>query len=84
MHKSSLKERKEFYEKEFDLEKVNSWLKKLPYKPQFFVIDPGSETKIIKYKSKIKKLIFFKPNTSLKELKNKLMLYQTTPLKQAS
>ena len=75
MHKSSLKERKEFYEKEFDLEKVNSWLKKLPYKPQFFVIDPGTETKIIKYKSKIKKLIFFKPNTSLKELKNKLIKY---------
>ena len=75
MHKSSLKERKEFYEKEFNIKKVESWLKKLPYKPQFFVIDPGTETKIIKDKSKIKKLIFFKPYLTLKELKKKLIKY---------
>ena len=61
MHKSSLKERKEFYEKEFNIKKVESWLKKLPYKPQFFVIDSGTETRIIKDKSIFKKLIFFKP-----------------------
>ena len=72
---ASLKDRKEFYEKEFNLKKVASWLKLLPYNPQFFVIDPGTETKIIKDKSKIKKLIFFKPNLTLKELKNKLIKY---------
>jgi DNA primase catalytic subunit len=69
----SLKERKEFYEKEFNLKKVDSWLKKLPYKPQFFVIDPGTETRIIKDKNKIRKLIFFKPNLTLKELREKLI-----------
>ena len=47
---SSLKERKEFYENEFNIKKVKSWLNKLPYKPQFFVIDLGSKTKIIKDK----------------------------------
>lgn len=73
MHKSSLKERKEFYEEEFNIKKVESWLKKLPYFPQFFVIDLGSETKIIKDKKKLKKLIFFRPNLSLKELKEKLI-----------
>jgi len=72
---SSLKERKEFYEHEFNLKKVNSWIKKLPYKPQFFVIDPGSETKIIKDKSKIKKLLYFKPYLTLKELREKLIKY---------
>ncbi|MEK6835660.1 MAG: hypothetical protein AABX55_01425, partial [Nanoarchaeota archaeon] len=72
---ASLKERKEFYEKEFNLKKVKSWLSKLPYKPQFFVIDMGSETKIIKDKSKIKKLIFFKPYLSLKKLREKLIKY---------
>ena len=73
--KTSLKERKEFYEKEFDIKKVSSWIRQLPYKPQFFVIDPGSETKIIKYKNKIKKLIFFKPNITLNELRDKLIKY---------
>lgn len=72
---SSLKEREEFYKKEFNLNKVKSWLKMLPYYPQFFVIDLGSETKIIKDKSKIKKLIFFKPNLNLKGLKKKLIKY---------
>ncbi len=72
---SSLKERKEFYENEFDLKKVSSFLKQLPYKPQFFVIDSGTETKIIKNKSKIGKLIHFHPNISLKELRKKLIKY---------
>lgn len=72
---SSLNERKEFYEKEFDLKKVSSWLNKLPYKPQFFVIDEGTETKIIKDKHNLKKLLFFKPNLTLRELKNKLIKY---------
>lgn len=72
---SSLKERKDFYENEFDIKKVKSWLNKLPYRPQFFVVDLGSETKIIKYKSKLKKLIFFKPYLSLSKLKEKLIKY---------
>ena len=75
MRKALLKDRKEFYEKEFNIKKVASWLKKLPYKPQFFVIDEGSETKIIKDKSKLRKLIFFKPNINLKQLKQKLIKY---------
>ncbi|MEK6835235.1 MAG: hypothetical protein AABX61_03160 [Nanoarchaeota archaeon] len=72
---SSLKDRKEFYEKEFNIKKVASWLKKLPYKPQFFVIDEGSETKILKDKSKFRKLIIFKPHLKLSELKKKLIKY---------
>ncbi len=72
---SSLKDRKEFYKKYFNIKKVSSWIRQLSYKPQFFVVDLGSETKIIKDKSKLKKLIFFKPNISLKELKEKLIKY---------
>ena len=72
---SLLKDRKEFYENEFNIKKVASWLKLLPYKPQLYVIDPGSETKIIKNKSKLKKLIFFKPYLTLKELREKLIKY---------
>jgi DNA primase catalytic subunit len=75
MHNTSLKNRKEFYKKGFDIKKVSSWLKKLPYKPQFFFVDLGTETKIIKDKNKLNKLIFFKPNISLKELKKKLIKY---------
>src|SRR3989344_3896751 len=75
MRKALLKDRKEFYEKEFNIKKVASWLKKLSYKPQFFVIDEGSETRIIKDKSKLRKLIFFKPNINLKQLKQKLIKY---------
>ena len=72
---SSLKERKEFYENEFNIKKVKSFLKQLPYKPQFFVIDEGSETKIIKDKSKLKKLLYFRPNLTLNELRKKLIKY---------
>jgi len=72
---SSLNDRKIFYQNKFNIKKVSSWLKQLPYKPQFFVVDLGSETKIIKDKSKLKKLIFFKPNISLKQLKTKLIKY---------
>ena len=72
---SNLKEREKFYKKEFNIKKVSLWLKQLPYKPQFFVIDPGSETKIVKDKSKFKKLLHFKPNMTLRELKKKLIKY---------
>ena len=70
LRKASLKERKEFYERDFDLNKVKKWFRR---KPQFFVLDLGTDTKIIKDKKKLKKLIILKPNTSYEELKTKLI-----------
>ncbi|MBI2449059.1 hypothetical protein HYV49_02060 [Candidatus Pacearchaeota archaeon] len=72
---ATLQERKEFYEKEFDIKKVESWLNQLPFKPCFFAIDCGTDSGIIKDKSKKGKLIYFKPNLSLKELRKKLIFY---------
>ncbi len=56
---STLEERKEFYEKEFDINKVNRWFRR---KPQLFAVDMGSETRIIKDKSKLNKMISLRPN----------------------
>lgn len=67
---SSLKERKEFYKKEFSIKKVKSWFKE---RPQFFVVDMGTETHIIKDKRRLKKLIILEPNISYNELKEKLI-----------
>lgn len=67
---SNLAERKKFYEQEFSIKKIISWFKE---KPQFFVVDLGSETHIIKDKKKMKKLLILKPNISFKELKKKLI-----------
>lgn len=72
---ATLEERKDFYQKEFSINKANQWLKKINFYPQFFAIDAGTESGIIKDKSKQKKLIIFKPNLSLEELKNKLIKY---------
>lgn len=66
---STLKEREEFYRKEFDISKVRKYFKK---KPQFFAIDYGSETKITKDKSKIGKMIILKPK-NFNELKKELI-----------
>ena len=66
---SLLKERKEFYEKEFSIKKVRSWFKE---RPQFFVVDLGSETGIIKDKKKKDKLLILKPNINYEELRKKL------------
>lgn len=72
---ATLEERKEFYENEFDIKKVESWLNQLPFKPSFFIIDAGTDTGIIKDKTKKKKLAYFKPNLNLKELREKLIFY---------
>ena len=69
---SALNERVYFYKHEFNIKKASSFLAK---KPQFFVIDPGSETKIIKNKSKVGKLTVLKPSISYKELKDRLPKY---------
>ncbi|MEW6063101.1 MAG: DNA primase small subunit domain-containing protein [Nanoarchaeota archaeon] len=70
---ASLKEREEFYKKEFKISKVKKWFNENKIKLRFFVIDPGSDSKIYKYKSK--GLIILKPNISYKELKKKLIKY---------
>ena len=67
---SSLKERKEFYEKEFSIKKVRSWFSD---NPQFFVVDIGTETHIIKDRRRLKKLIILEPDISYNELKEKLI-----------
>lgn len=72
---ATLEERKEFYENEFDIKKVELWLNQLPFQPSFFVIDAGTDSGIIEDKSKAGKLIYFKPNLTLEELKKKLLCY---------
>lgn len=67
---STLKERKQFYEKEFSIKKVKSWFKE---KPQFFVVDLGSESGIIKDKRKKNRLFVLRPNIGYKELRKKLI-----------
>lgn len=68
--KSTLKQREYFYKNKFE---INQLKKFLPFKPQFFVIDPGTETGIIKNKKDINRLIIFPPDISYKELKEKLI-----------
>ena len=68
--KSSLKQREYFYKNKFNIDKLKKFL---PFKPQFFVIDPGTETKIIKNKKEINRLIILKPDISYRELKKKLI-----------
>lgn len=65
---STLKERREFYSREFNQKKALSILK---IKPKYFAVDLGTETKIIKDKRKINRLIYFKS----KNLKKKLIKY---------
>ncbi len=66
---STLEERKEFYEKEFDIKKTFAWL---PLKPQILAVDMGSDTKIIKNKAKLKTMI----NIRNKNVKQKLINYE--------
>lgn len=68
--KSSLEQREYFYKNKFDIEKIKKFL---PIKPQFFLIDMGSETKIIKDKKHLNKLLILKPEISYLELKSKLI-----------
>lgn len=69
--KSSLKEREEFYKNEFDIEALGKWFKK---DPQFFAVDCGTETGIIKDKTKAGRLIILQVK-NLKELRQKLLKY---------
>ena len=68
--KSTLQQREYFYKNKFDINKLKEFL---PFKPQFFVIDPGTETGIIKNKRELNKLIILEPNIPYKRLKEKLI-----------
>lgn len=69
---STLNERREFYEKEFSIEKAKEWFKKnkMPL-PQLCAIDSGTETNIIKNKKWKGKLFYF----LFSELKEKIKKY---------
>ena len=56
---SSLKERGEFYEKEFKIHSSKRWLKN-KFQPQLYVIDVGAETGIAKNRNLTKKFINLK------------------------
>ena len=69
---SNIKEREDFYKNEFNLNKAKEWFKKNKLlMPQLYAIDMGSETKIIKNKEKLNKIINLRPDN----LKNKLVRY---------
>jgi len=69
---ATLKERKEFYEKEFSIKKIISWFRRSGRKlPQLCAIDAGTDTKIIKKKEWMDKLFFF----PFKDLKKKIRKY---------
>ena len=70
--KSTLKQREDFYKNKFDVAKLRKFL---PFKPQFFVIDSGTETGIIKNKKNLGKLIIMNPDISYSELKKQLIDY---------
>ncbi|MEK6852757.1 MAG: hypothetical protein AABX59_02660, partial [Nanoarchaeota archaeon] len=53
---SSLRERQEFYEKEFNVNSVKRWFKDRR-KPQIMEVDVGTETHIAKIKKDINKLV---------------------------
>ena len=66
---ATLKERKYFYEKEFNQKKYLSFFR---IKPKFFAVDLGTETKIISDPKKNNKIIFFRTNNLRKKLINYL------------
>jgi len=69
---STLKEREEFYEKEFDLEIVIKWFREKGMKlPQLCAVDAGTETGIIVNKKMSGILFYFK----FEELKEKIKKY---------
>lgn len=69
---SSLEQRKKFYEKEFDLEKVKNWFRKNKIEfPQICALDAGSDTGIIKDKKLEGYILYFK----FSELKKKIEKY---------
>ncbi len=68
--KSSLKERAEFYKKEFSIKQVKGWFGKSNL-PQLCAIDAGTDSGIIKNKAWKSKLFYFK----FSELGNKIKKY---------
>ncbi len=69
---STLEERKEFYEKEFDINKVKRWFSSNNMKlPQLCALDAGTETRIIVNKKFKGKMLYFPFN----ELKKKIKQY---------
>ena len=69
---SSLEERKKFYEKEFDLEKMKRWFKNNGLRfPQICAIDAGSDSKIIIDKKLKNTMLYFK----FSEIKEKIKKY---------
>ena len=69
-NKSTLEQREYFYKNKFDINKIKKFLL---VKPQFFVIDLGTETGIIKNKKNINQLLILEPGLSYKKLKEKLI-----------
>lgn len=70
--KSSLKERKEFYEKEFSISKINNWFRKNKLRlPQLCALDAGTESKIIVDKKLKNQMLYF----PFSELKEKILQY---------
>ncbi len=70
---STLEEREEYYSNEFDLAKVEKWFSENKVKKaQIFAVDCGTETGIIKDKSKINKLIHLRPEGLKKKFVNYL------------
>jgi DNA primase catalytic subunit len=68
--KSTLEQRENFYKNKFDIDKLRKFL---PFKPQFFVIDSGTETNIAKNKKEIGRLLILKPDISYYSLRKKLI-----------
>ncbi|MFH1071960.1 MAG: hypothetical protein V1743_00870 [Nanoarchaeota archaeon] len=67
---STLEERKQFYEKEFPLQKARSWFRKIP-QPQICAVDAGSDTGIIADR-KLRGLLLYFP---FAELQKKIRQY---------
>lgn len=66
---SSLEERKKFYEKEFEFDKVNRWFKENKLKPQICAIDAGSDTGIIIDKELKGVMLYFRFSELNKKIK---------------
>ena len=69
---ATLEERKEFYQNEFDIDKLLAWFK---FKPQFLAIDCGSESGVIKFPDRKDKIIVLPPNLPKEELKRRFVVY---------
>ena len=67
---SSLNERKEFYEKEFNVNKIKNWFKSNGMRiPQLCAVDAGTETGIIADKKLKNELLYFPFRNLIKKIK---------------